>query len=924
MSDFKIIGNANPEIGKEEFYSVDKFLPEVLPFQTGAKTNRVQWEIYILENGKWRKTKENDKSGNIVSYKFLQKSLDRKGIRILARRGEDTGRLDIKTHPAGVPKIDSIELLDKNGQKPSKPLSYGQTLKARVHCLHMEKRKVSVTLWEDDVNGSGHAQGNEKNIMQTLSGVVKNGKADIDFLLRPSFAKIAKKDGKEDKIHEYYVTTDFNREKLASKNVNVNDLETPVAPFKRKVPVQQRSHPAAPVKQPVQPKTNTPAANAPAKKEKGEITNVHLTDTDGRAITGTFKQKQIKVWIDSKGLIGKEIRLKLYDEDDAWNDLLFDQKFTIQSNIYSVVVPLNEIPRSRGGDNILEGDEQEVFAYVEVIETGKNKHSKKVDVDVKVFRPDENKIVNAVMKFFEPKAEDKKKDEKGECERCKKLDKDELKLIFTDANDSILTDVVNAFNDGAELFEINTCLRKAHFFAQVLKEVGTNLKLKKPEGMNYSAGALKDGYWYSEGTNWIKGNAITGEPGYFQNGTKKNFCNLSYFRTNKNIADLYGRKDLNRYSDNGIQKANEDMLANYAYSDKFGNKGPETGDGSKYRGKGLIQLTWKENYEKVYEKIKRVDANVNIVSNPEKILTDIRYAVFSAMGFWQLKNINSVIGNDLNESIANLVTAKVNPNDDADSKKKRRENYKNITKGIFKVDECKNNKAAGKEVDGQSEYYAYKSGKIKLINGTVKKHAYYVEKEEGKFKLLYVLDENQYGMVKIPSSGDGFGRYSGVDAGGVSGGETVGQGDHFLLPKTAAALFGIINEVHQKGWEIKLGDMSSENGSDPWGAGYDHHAGHGHLGTRKGLDCDFRYLNTSGKSYQGNNTNSLFDKEKNKSFLSFAYTYGFRKNYCANPVTVFGNAIPGVTHDSGHADHGHIGLSNLDMEEVTSLNVIKI
>ncbi|MFZ0597439.1 MAG: hypothetical protein WAM46_10695, partial [Flavobacterium sp.] len=419
MSDFKIIGNANPEIGKEEFYSVDKFLPEGLPFQTAAKTNRVEWEIYILENGKWRKTKENDKSGNIVSYKFLQKSLDRKGIRILARRGEDIGRLDIKTRPAGVPKIDSIELLDKNGQKPAKPLSYGQTLKARVHCLHMEKRKVSVTLWEDDVNGSGHAQGNEKNIMQTLTGVVKNGKADIDFLLRPSFAKIAKKDGKEDKIHEYYVTTDFNREKLASKNVNVNDLETPVAPFKRKVPVQQRSHPAAPVKQPVQPKTNTPAANAPAKKEKGEITNVHLTDTDGRAITGTFKQKQIKVWIDSKGLIGKEIRLKLYDEDDAWNDLLFDQKFTIQSNIYSVVVPLNEIPRSKGGDNILEGDEQEVFAYVEVIETGKHKHSKKVDVDVKVFKPDENEVVNAVMKFFEPKAEDKKKE--GPC-ICKDYD----------------------------------------------------------------------------------------------------------------------------------------------------------------------------------------------------------------------------------------------------------------------------------------------------------------------------------------------------------------------------------------------------------------------------------------------------------------------------------------------------------------------
>lgn len=921
MSDFKIIGNPDPVVGKEEFYSVNTFLPSILPFQNGASNNSfeqpVKWEIYILENGRWRKTKENDKTGKRISYTFLQKSLERKGIRILARRGEDVARLNITSHPAEKPKIESIELLDKNGQKPSKPLSYGQTLKARVNCLHMEKHKVYVTLWEDDAAGAGHNKANEKNIIQTLSGVVKNGKADVDFLLRPSFAKIAKQNGPEEgKIHEYYVTTDFNKDKIASNNVDVNDLEAPVAPYKGKTTPKQ---PANTI--PTKPK-------APASKTsttpKGEITNVHITDTAGRDISGIFKEKQIRVYIDSKGLIGKEVRLKLYEHDNGSpNDLLIEEKFTISANIHARTISLDTIPRSLGGNFIEEGAEQELFADVAVIETEKNKKSDKVIVDAKVFKQDQNEVVNTVMKIFEPSAKDKK-EEKGECERCKKVTKDELKLIFTDASDSILTDVVNAFNDGAKSFGVNTCLRKAHFFAQVLKEVGTKLELKKPESMNYSAGALKDGYWYSEGTNWVKGNPRTGEGGYFANGTKKNYCNLSYFRTNKDIADLYGRKDLNSYGDHGIQKANQDMLANYAYSDKFGNKGFETGDGSKYRGKGLIQLTWKENYEKVYEKIKLVDSSVNIVSNPEKILTDFRYAVFSAMGFWQLKKVNSVILKDTSESIANLVTAKINPNDDAESKKRRRENYKNITKKIFKVDDCESDKASAKEVDGQSEYYTYKSGKIKLIKGAEKKHAYYVEKEAGKFKLLYVLEENEHGMVKIPSSGSGFGRYSGVDAGGVSGGETVGQGDHYLLPKTAACLFGIISEVDEKGWKIDLGDMSSENGSDPWGAGSSHHAGHGHLGKRKGLDCDFRYLNTSGISYQGNNTNSIFDKEKNKTVFNLAYTYGFRKNFCANPVTIFGNSILGVIHDSGHADHGHIGLTDIDLEEVESLNVNKI
>jgi hypothetical protein len=109
----------------------------------------------------------------------------------------------------------------------------GQTLKARVHCLHMEKRKVYVTLWEDDAKKGGHNTANEKNIIETRFGIVKNGKADVDFPLRPTFAKIATKAGSEkDKIHEYYVTTEFNKQKIPSNNVDVNELEAPVAPFK--------------------------------------------------------------------------------------------------------------------------------------------------------------------------------------------------------------------------------------------------------------------------------------------------------------------------------------------------------------------------------------------------------------------------------------------------------------------------------------------------------------------------------------------------------------------------------------------------------------------------------------------------------------------------------------------------------------------
>jgi hypothetical protein len=256
MSELKITGNPNPVVGKEEFYSVNQLLPSILPFQNldNASTNPfeeiVEWSVHVLENGKWIKKEENNKTGNKVSYKFIQKSLERKGIRILAKKGTQTARLDVKPHNAESPKIDSIEFLDKNGNKPTKPFAYGQILKARVHCLHMERRTVYATLWEDDAAGAGHNKANEKNKMKTLPGIVKNGIADIDFVLEPDFAKIAnavkaKGDADEGKTHEYYVTAEILNKKTASTNTNVanpsyKDARTKPATPKKATPAQKK------------------------------------------------------------------------------------------------------------------------------------------------------------------------------------------------------------------------------------------------------------------------------------------------------------------------------------------------------------------------------------------------------------------------------------------------------------------------------------------------------------------------------------------------------------------------------------------------------------------------------------------------------------------------------------------------------------
>jgi predicted chitinase len=661
MSDFKITGNPNPVVGKEEFYTINALFGSLLPNPLMPKSSfgpPVSWTIHVLEHGKWRKTKENDKTGDKVSYTFLHKSLERKGIRIMAKRGEQVARLDVKTQAAGTPKIDSVELLDKSGKKPAKPLSYGQTLKARVHCLHMEKRKVYVTLWEDDAKKGGHNKANEKNIVETRFGIVKNGKADVDFPLRPSFAKIATKAGPEsDKIHEYYVTTEFNKEKIPSNNVNVNELEVPVAPFKGKTTTPAQTQPVrnnVPVQQP-KPKT-TPTQTKP----KGVINSVNITDPAGNKIKGIFKEKQIKVWINSKGLIGKDIRLKLYDEDVVSNDLLLDQKFTIKSDLYVIVVPLDTIPRSLGGD-FGEGPELELFAYVEVLQSDVNKPSAVVDVDATVFKPDPIQPTNNVMKQGKADKKDEKKDEKKtDCPNCiAPVTATILEKIFTKADPAVLEKVAKTYTDNMKEFKMDTCWNKAHFFAQVVVESGLGLHVKGGESFNWYYQSLIDTF------------------GKFQT------------EEGRQKAKDWGRKIKDRRDPRAVDVTpeNEKKIANWAYlpdyktGKELGNKGGN--DGWDFRGKGLVQLTGRGAYE--YANKYTLKIGSDIIKNPDLVVSNVNVAVISSMAFWKWKEIFSITNGKSN---SNPISIKVG-NDVDGSYVKKQNAFTDVTSKKFIVSECK-------------------------------------------------------------------------------------------------------------------------------------------------------------------------------------------------------------------------------------------
>jgi putative chitinase len=81
---------------------------------------------------------------------------------------------------------------------------------------------------------------------------------------------------------------------------------------------------------------------------------------------------------------------------------------------------------------------------------------------------------------------------------------------------------------------------------------------------------------------------------------------------------------------------NPEAIANKVYGGRMGNGVEESGDGWKYHGRGLIQLTGKENYANCGSGI-----GVDFLSNPG-LLNTPEYAALSAGWFWNKKSLNAL------------------------------------------------------------------------------------------------------------------------------------------------------------------------------------------------------------------------------------------------------------------------------------------
>lgn len=339
MSVISILGNTSPRIGTATKYVAITPYANILRNSMATSQENILWDIYVLENGKWRKTQGNSKKGKEVEYTFTQRSLLRKGIKLVANINGETGELLIKPMLALAPKILKVELLHVNYQKISKILNYTDVITARAHCVNLDGQFIDFSLWEDDVIGVGHHKDNENNHIATASAKVVKGRADVTFNMShyafaALIANIKNPKGKnsEGETHEYYVTAQYDQNKTASNNINIKNTNNQ------------------------QPLPSTPKSSTKKNSKynvvdkKGIIYSIELQDSKGNKIDRNIRYEEtIKVVIRGHNLVNKPCVLKLWEHDTFGdNDLLYRQNIVMKNSPHEVSITLTPKMKTKG------------------------------------------------------------------------------------------------------------------------------------------------------------------------------------------------------------------------------------------------------------------------------------------------------------------------------------------------------------------------------------------------------------------------------------------------------------------------------------------------------------------------------------------------------------------------------------------------
>lgn len=111
--------------------------------------------------------------------------------------------------------------------------------------------------------------------------------------------------------------------------------------------------------------------------------------------------------------------------------------------------------------------------------------------------------------------------------------------------------------------------------------------------------------------------------------------NLSYSAWR--IASVWPKRFPRGLMDAAPYERKPELLANFVYANRLGNGGVASGDGWRYRGRGLVQLTGRSNYAE-YSKA----AGFDFLTHPDRLSADYHYAADSAGWFWATHQLDAL------------------------------------------------------------------------------------------------------------------------------------------------------------------------------------------------------------------------------------------------------------------------------------------
>ena len=164
--------------------------------------------------------------------------------------------------------------------------------------------------------------------------------------------------------------------------------------------------------------------------------------------------------------------------------------------------------------------------------------------------------------------------------------------------------VIAQIPDTAKKFNITNSLRLAHFLSQCGHESGGFKAVS--ENVNYSADGLKKIF-----------------PKYFPG----------------NLAESYAR--------------NPEKIASKVYGGRMGNGDESTKEGYKFRGRGALQTTGKENYKRLGDFL-----GVNLIENPDLVAT--KYPLASAAFFFNSNKLWSICDKGSTTDVVTQLTKRIN------------------------------------------------------------------------------------------------------------------------------------------------------------------------------------------------------------------------------------------------------------------------